>query len=365
MGIPGLKLKLTLQQKALAFIFAVVIGTSAITAYSSYMATHMVIENCKEGDLRTAATLIQNDMQEQSNKSLARATMVARMPVVINSMRTQSREPLVDALVPMFLILREKYGVREGQFHLAPATSFLRIYDVKAGHGEDLSGFREMVLMANKNKLPYSGVEIGRRGLSIRGIDVITDGTDYFGSVEIGMDFGAIINNVKKNAGFEAGVFVDDKKMSEIATLIPKPDAERIIGGYRNTESTDWNMIRTVVTPDFLRSVTDVTTRQQTIGGVDYGFVAVPLLDFKGTKIGSVVAVRNFSEFATQNMWALVRSISLAFIQGLILCGVMLILINSLFIHPEKENAEKRRQAASSKDVDAGLIPGQGGDADD
>lgn len=104
MGIPGLKLKLTLQQKALAFIFAVVIGTSAITAYSSYMATHMVIENCKEGDLRTAATLIQNDMQEQSNKSLARATMVARMPVVINSMRTQSREPLVDALVPMFLI---------------------------------------------------------------------------------------------------------------------------------------------------------------------------------------------------------------------------------------------------------------------
>ena len=153
--------------------------------------------------------------------------------------------------------------------------------------------------------------------------------------------------------------------MSEIATLIPKPDAERIIGGYRNTESTDWNMIRTVVTPDFLRSVTDVTTRQQTIGGVDYGFVAVPLLDFKGTKIGSVVAVRNFSEFATQNMWALVRSISLAFIQGLILCGVMLILINSLFIHPEKENAEKRRQAALNKDVDTGLIPGQSGDADD
>lgn len=69
--------------------------------------------------------------------------MVARMPVVINSMKAQNRQPINDALVPMFLILREQYGVREGQFHLAPATSFLRIYDVTAGHGEDLSGFRE------------------------------------------------------------------------------------------------------------------------------------------------------------------------------------------------------------------------------
>jgi methyl-accepting chemotaxis protein len=202
-----------------------------------------------------------------------------------------------------------------------------------------------MVLMCNKDKKPYSGVEIGRRGLSIRGIDVISDEAGQYGSVEIGMDFGSIINNVKKNLGFEAGVFVDDKKMSDVANLLQKPDAERIVGGFRNTESTDWNAVRSVVTPDFLRTATDVTTRLQAIGGVDYGFVAIPLLDFKGTGIGAVVAVKNFSEFTNQINSALIRSLSMSFLQGLVLVLLMFVLINSFFVHPAAEvKAEVKKE---------------------
>ncbi|MBF0502047.1 MAG: hypothetical protein HQM09_18045 [Candidatus Riflebacteria bacterium] len=327
--------------KIMATIFVVVLLTSAITGYYSYTATSTAIEHCKDRELQIASTLIQNDLIEQANKALARATMVARMPIVINSMREQNRKPIVDALVPMFLLLREKYGVREGQFHVPPATSFLRIYDVEAGHGEDLSSFREMVLMANKELKPFSGVEIGRRGLSIRGIDVIRDDNGHYGSIEIGMDFSSILNNVKKNLGFEAGVFVDDQKMTSVATLLPKAEAERVIGGFCNTEATDWNFIRTVVTPDFLRQVNDVTARSQSIGGVDYGFVAIPLLDFKGTPIGSVVAARNFMEFANALNGALVKAIFLAFLQGLLLIFVILVLINSYFVLPLAEGKKE------------------------
>lgn len=322
------------NQKILGTILGVTLVTSAISAYSAHSAVRGSIDAAKERELKTVATLIQNDLTEQSNKAIARATMVARMPVVLNAMRTSNRQMLVDALVPMFLILREKYGVRECQFHTAPATSFLRVYDVTAGHGEDLSSFREMVVMANRKKQAQQGVEIGRRGLSIRGVDVIADENGHYGSVEVGMDFSSILNNAKKNAGFDAGVFVDDKKMSDIATLIPKPDAERIIAGFRNTESTDWNMVKAVVNPEILSSVTDVSTQLISRGGVDYGLVVVPLLDFKGANIGSVIAVKSFQEFQNQIMWSLVRSISAAFFQGFILMGVMLVMINAFFVGP-------------------------------
>lgn len=321
-----------LRRQITGVIFLVVSISSMVIGYLSYMATASVIERAMERELQTAATVLQNDLQEQTDKAMARATMVSRIPIVINSLKAQNRQPIIDALGPMFQILREKYGVREGHFHLPPATSFLRIYDPSAGHGEDLSTFRALVLQANQTKKPYAGIEIGRRGLSIRGIDVIADEGGHYGSVEVGMDFGTILFNIKKNLGFEAGVFVDDKKMSEIATLIPRPDPERIVAGYQNAESTDWATIRAVLSPDLLRSVTDVHTRQVTLEETDYGLVIVPLSDFQGIPIGSVLAVKNFSDYSNQLMSARIRSIGLAFIQGLLLSVLMQVLIHAFFV---------------------------------
>ena len=50
-----------------------------------------------------------------------------------------------------------------------------------------------------------------------------------------------MLENLKKNAGFGAGVFVDAVMLSDIANLLPKPDAERIVAAHQNVEATNWN----------------------------------------------------------------------------------------------------------------------------
>ena len=317
---------------------------AGISGWSSYATNNGIIESAKQKELRGTATLIQNDLQEQATKAAARASLVVSLPSMQEAFRKGDREQLIQRLLPAFLIQRDKFGIREGHFHLAPAISFLRIYDVTAGHGEDLSGFREMVLATNRKQESQKGIEIGRRGLSIRGIDVIKDAAGPIGSFEVGLSFSPILENLKKNAGFEAGVFVNAVMMSDIANLLPKPDAERIVGSYQNVEATNWKVVRPMVSADLLNDAKDVVVRIKTVDGVDYGLVAVPLLDFKGSRIGAIVAVKSFEDYQTLQGSALVRAIAFAFLQAVILAGAMLILINVLFIHPLAAATKKETQ---------------------
>ena len=332
------------KYKALMLVGVITIVTAGISGWSSYATNNGIIESAKQKELRGTATLIQNDLQEQATKAAARASLVASLPSIQEAFRKGDREQLIQRLLPAFLIQRDKFGIREGHFHLAPAISFLRIYDVTAGHGEDLSGFREMVLATNRKQESQKGIEIGRRGLSIRGIDVIKDATGPIGSFEVGMSFSPVLENLKKNAGFEAGVFVNALMMSDIANLLPKPDAERIVGSYQNVEATNWKVVRPMVSADLLNDAKDVVVRIKTVDGVDYGLVAVPLLDFKGSRIGAIVAVKSFEDYQALQGSALVRAIAFAFLQAVILAGAMLILINVLFIHPLAAATKKETQ---------------------
>ena len=329
------------KYKALAFVGTITVFTAAISGWSSYATNNSVIENAKQKELRGTATLIQNDLLEQATKAAARASLVVSLPSIQEAFRKGDREQLVERLVPAFMTQRDKFGVREGQFHLAPASSFLRIYDITAGHGEDLSSFREMVLATNRKQEAQKGIEIGRRGLSIRGVDVVKDAKGPIGSFEVGISFSPVLENLKKNAGFEAGVFVDAVMMSDVANLLPKPDAERIVGTYQNVESTNWKIVRPMVTADVLNEAKEVVTRIKTVDGIDYGMVAVPLLDYKGSRIGAIVAVKSFEDYQSMQGSALVRAIAFAALQAMILSGAMLVLINVLFMNPLAAGVKK------------------------
>ena len=160
------------------------------------------------------------------------------------------------------------------------------------------------------------------------------------------MSFSTVLENIKRNAGFEAGVFVDAPSMQRIATLLPKPDPDRLVGGYQNVEATNWKLVRPMVSAEALSEAKDVVTGVRTVDGIDYGMVAVPLLDFKGARIGSIVGVKSFEEYQRMRGSALVRSIAFAALQALLLAGAMLVLINGLFIHPMMAAAEAAKSDA-------------------
>lgn len=342
---------MNIKWKSQLLLFMVAITTSVLSAYSGFEANNAMIENAKKRELNITATLIQNNINEQVNKAAARASMVSSLPSIKQAFRAKDREAIASRLLPAMIVQRDQFGVREGQFILPPAISFLRIYALKDGHGEDLSGFRQMILVANRTGEPQRGMEIGRRGLSIRAVYPVKDDGGLIGSFEIGMSFSSVLTQTKANTGFDVGVFIDDKLMTEVATLNPRPDSERIIGGYQTIEVTDWTAIKPLLSPAIFAKARDISFDLLTVNGIDYGLVLVPVLDYKGERIGAVVAVREFGEFQNQQRWALTSTVAMAGLQIVLLTGALLLVVNAMLLKPFEAIASASNQLADGKPV--------------
>jgi sensor histidine kinase regulating citrate/malate metabolism len=325
---------MNIKWKSQLLLFMVAITTSIVSAYSGFQANNAMIESAKKRELNVTSTLIQSNIAEQINKASARASLVSSLPSIKQAFRAKNREEIANRLLPAMIVQRDQFGIREGQFVLPPAASFLRIYALKDGHGEDLSGFRQMLLVANRTGEPQRGMEIGRRGLSIRAVYPVKDDEGLIGSFEIGLSFSSVLSQTKTNTGFDVGVFIDDKLMTEVAKLQPRPDSERIIGGYQAVEVTDWAALKPLLSPAVFAKARDVSTELLTVNGNDYGLVLVPVLDYKGERIGAVVAVRDFSEFQNQQRWALTGTVAMAGLQIVLLTGALLIVVNAMLLKP-------------------------------
>ncbi|WP_103669042.1 cache domain-containing protein [Pseudanabaena sp. BC1403] len=325
---------MNIKWKSQLLLFMVAITTSIVSAYSGFQANNAMIESAKKRELNVTSTLIQSNIAEQINKASARASLVSSLPSIKQAFRAKNREEIANRLLPAMIVQRDQFGIREGQFILPPAISFLRIYALKDGHGEDLSGFRQMLLVANRTGEPQRGMEIGRRGLSIRAVYPVKDDEGLIGSFEIGLSFSSVLSQTKTNTGFDVGVFIDDKLMTEVAKLQPRPDSERIIGGYQAVEVTDWAALKPLLSPAVFAKARDVSVELLTVNGNDYGLVLVPVLDYKGERIGAVVAVRDFSEFQNQQRWALTGTVAMAGLQIVLLTGALLIVVNAMLLKP-------------------------------
>jgi methyl-accepting chemotaxis protein len=337
-----MKTKTFSNQRRIALLVVVpaTLLMAAISSCSSIAAQLAPLRLCEQRELHTAARLIQDGIQSESNMAAARVAVVSHLPSIREPFRTGDRKQILERLLPAFLIQRDRYGVTEGQFHTPPATSFLRIFAPDEGHGEDLSGFRPMVVECNRDHEPKQGIEIGRRGIGIRAIDVVQDARGYIGSFEAGMSFAPVIENLKASTGFEAGAFVDNELMSTVATMLPPPEADEVVAGLRLVDATDAKTVRAVATRELMTSTVNVRTEVQTKGGTEYGITIVPLLDYKGTHIGAILAVQDFDVYSKQEVAAVVRAIAFALLQALVVGGILLVVINVMFIRPapvEKE----------------------------
>ncbi len=324
---------MNIKLKAPLILIAVGWLTSGIAAYSSFSSTRHIIDSAQQRELKAIALLIQTALIEQASEAEALAALVASLPAVQAAFRARDREALFQWLVPAFLKQRDQFGVLISQFHLPPASLFLNLDDVTEQPGEDQSDFREMVLMGNRHHQPQKGIELGQGGLSIRGLYPVKDAEGPIGSFEVGLSFHTVLEETKQSTGFELGVFVDDKRLTAIATHLPRHDAERLVGGFLNLEATNWQVLRSLVSADLLSgAANDVVLKLLNVGGIDYGLVMVPLQDFKEHPIGAIVATRSFEMFQSQTKRALVSTLAFAFLQMGLLTGAVLIVQNALFI---------------------------------
>ncbi len=169
------------------------------------------------------------------HRAASMSALVAAQPDVQKAFAERDRKVLQELMLPVYKAVKDGSAVRQFQFHLPPATSFLRLHKV-GKFGDDLSSFRKTVVAANTEKKPVLGLEKGVAGLGLRAVYPVFYQGRHIGSVEFGLSFGqAFFNKFKEKYQVDAALYVHtDKGMKAFASTFsgnaPLPDKQLMQG---------------------------------------------------------------------------------------------------------------------------------------
>lgn len=235
-------------------------------------------ETAQQRELNAYIEQLESLIKGWNQDALNRAVLVAEIPMVQEAMANQDRETLEKLFVPGFQAMQENNGVKQFQFHLPPATSFLRIHKPEK-FGDDLSGFRATVVTANSDKVSVMGLERGRAGIGVRGVTPISFEGKHVGTVEFGLSFGndffdEFTQKTEVKSEFYLLPNVDfsqfDDKGAEITLLTSTTGSEALLSQEQLLEGLE----DTLYLGDFI------------LGDSDFSSALHPVLDFSGKTIG-------------------------------------------------------------------------------
>ncbi|KJV08274.1 hypothetical protein VZ95_18855 [Elstera litoralis] len=151
-------------------------------------------------------------MKSEADRALSLAASLGENTAARDAFAARDRDGLQAMLGPVFKELKDRHGVRQLQFHLAPATSFLRVHRPEK-FGDDLSSFRFTVVEVNRTQKPVFGIENGVEGLGIRGVVPVFKDQKPIGSVEIGLSIDQFFfDRLKTATGADVALYVNSPK---------------------------------------------------------------------------------------------------------------------------------------------------------
>lgn len=290
----------------------------------------------ERGQIELMRSIIAFNVDGTANNALARAEMLAADPEIRALLARQDRPALLARTQAMFAEQRDKYGVGQVQFHLAPATSFLRLQN-PALFGDDLTRFRPMVVAVNREHTARKGVAIARTGPAIFGIAPIRGPDDaHIGSVEFGMDIGAMLDRLKAAYGLELTLFIDEQPLRTYATGIQPGviSEQNRVGSTMRLHSTNWTVMRDLVTSDDLRIHDEPRDYVRDAAGEPYGVVLFPLHSGSGETLGVIAVARSFEPTRGATTRSTILQGLFALLGFLVLAGVILIVVRGYLLRP-------------------------------
>ncbi len=315
-------------------IVAVVIAVTVISVVSNRISSQMTASS-EEGQFTMMSQIMQSQLESAENYAVGSAEMMAAMPNVKAAFAAKDRDQLLAITQDIFRIQHEKYGFTQAQFHESPAVSFLRVHNPKK-FGEDLSGYRQMVVDVNRNNSIRKGIEVTTSGVGIFGTLPMTDAAGaHIGSFEMAVEFGPVLDELKLHYGFELAVFIDEKILHEVATSL-KGDIlndQNRVGKYIKFYSTHSELIKGLVS-DADINITEDTHYLREAVGVPYGVLLQPVYNYAHKQIGVVAITSNFSATRSAAGQALVWQSLLAFVVIILLIGTILIVVRGLLLKP-------------------------------
>jgi methyl-accepting chemotaxis protein len=228
-------MKATLKLKISVAVFCGVIILTAITLLKDYYYSKNIIANQAMSVFLHVEKTFQSALQAKFSDLSKAVQLIALNQNYAELVANSQREELVKKLLPYYL--RIKKDIKQFQFHLPPAISFLRLHKIKK-FGDDLSSFRKTVVECNTKKKAVMGLEVGRGGPGLRVVYPIFYHNKHIGSVEFGGGISSVASLIDKNFGMQYAIGIYDvvfKKIEEPHKTIHVKGKE-IIDAIKNNQ---------------------------------------------------------------------------------------------------------------------------------
>ena len=327
--IKSLRIRTIGLRLALALSLSAVLAV-AITTVANLWVTQGLSQQSFEQKLSSLRSQLINAIDAEAARALSMAATVADNSAVQEAFAARDRERLTDFFVPQFPKLKEEQSVRQFQFHLAPATSFLRVHKPEK-FGDDLSSFRNTVLAVNGQGEPISGLERGVAGLGMRGVVPVWHEGDQVGSVEFGLSFGQPFFDrfTEQSSAMAALYILRDEEVETFATTF-SADVTFADGLLRQAAGQS--------APTILPQID--------VAGVAHAVMLAPITDFEGQTIG--VAAIGFDRTPIDSALTTGRLVSFAIgLIALLAALAIALAMNKTIAKPIKSLTEVMRQLAS------------------
>jgi len=234
---------------------------------------------------------IQDKISTQMDLLYSEVVPVATMPEVVAAMREHDRERLKIFILPYMERIRSVSGLDTFyyHFHLPPAISFLRTWDLE-NTGADLTAIRPMVVKANKYMAPFKGAEVGPGGAVLRAIVPIADRGIHLGTVEVAASIEGILQLTQLPSQFGTLLLLDKRFADIILPNHPLGQHGKWIVG-KNLHINDENALLAELDAGKIPSRT---------GNTFYSFL--PLDDFQGQPMGGLLLAYDSSNLVKSTM---------------------------------------------------------------
>lgn len=316
----------------IGFVVVVVVAMSALT-HQLFSGTTRAVE---EEQFALMQSIVTSSLDGARGRALARAQMLADMPALQSALAARDRPRLLAEGAEMFRAQHERFGVDQVQFHVAPAVSFLRLHS-PAAHSDDLSSFRPMVVAVNQNQVPRSGYEVARAGPAIFGAVAIHDAQGRpTGSVDVGIEFGGVLDSIKSSFGLEAAVFIDERPLRQFATGLGGDvlNDQNRVGRYMKFHATNWALLQRLARAGDLTAVNEPAHYTREALGVTYGVLLIPLQNSVGQPMGVLAVARDFSKSRAAAGRSLVWQCLFALFAIVLLSGAILVVLRGVLLRP-------------------------------
>ncbi|MFD2262728.1 cache domain-containing protein [Lacibacterium aquatile] len=340
------------SKSAPAILITSIIVVVATISIISNIISHRMAASFEEGTFAMMSEIVQSKLREAENKAIASAEIIAAMPDVKRAFAAHDKAALVAATKDAYTIQEEKYGISQAQFHLAPATSFLRVHNPDRP-AEDLSKYRQIVLEVNRTGAIRKGIEVTTSGIGIFGTLPMTDETGKAtGSFEMALEFGPLLDETKKAYGFEMGLYIEESILRDTATSLKAEfysDQNRV-GKFIKFHATHEALMRTLVTSDTI-NITDEATYLREAGDTPYGVLLQPVYNYAGKQIGVLAIAKNFSDTRSADGQAMILQALLGFISVVLLIGIVLMVVRGLLLRPLQALTARMEAGESTEDL--------------